>query len=191
MVDNIHSRKRSREEAYWTAEISQELLRLRFRELQHHFDNAQTVADVHEAWGVVASTLNRKTEWGLQVNAVDCSDHFTKLRQQWEESSTIKLHVMMAECFSTRIVDTHQSIEQERTEVDTAQGMLKKSKIVTGIQQVHEVSVSSSADPVPMAQDDKAISSSQPATATSSEPSSSTARDIESFLPLLWTKIDC
>lgn len=29
---------------------------------------------------------------------------------------------------STRIVDTHQLIEHERTEVDTAQGMMKESK---------------------------------------------------------------
>uniref|UniRef100_M4C2J9 Uncharacterized protein n=1 Tax=Hyaloperonospora arabidopsidis (strain Emoy2) TaxID=559515 RepID=M4C2J9_HYAAE len=87
------------EERDWSAEASQELLRLRFRESRGLFDDAQTVADVHEAWSVVASKLNARSEWALRVDAIKCSDHLMKLRQQWQESSAAQLHSMMAECF--------------------------------------------------------------------------------------------
>uniref|UniRef100_A0AAV1TNJ9 Myb-like domain-containing protein n=1 Tax=Peronospora matthiolae TaxID=2874970 RepID=A0AAV1TNJ9_9STRA len=83
----------------WSAEASQELLRLRFRESRGLFDDAQTVADVHEAWSVVASKMNASGKWGPRVDAIECSDHLMKLRQQWQESSTAQLHLMMAECF--------------------------------------------------------------------------------------------
>ncbi|KAI9915260.1 hypothetical protein PsorP6_006891 [Peronosclerospora sorghi] len=96
--------KRIRVETDWSTEASQELLRLRFQQLQRLFDDAQTVADVHEAWGVVASILNTKSEGGLDVDAVMCSNQLIKLGQQWQDgstSSTSKLHLMMIECFCT------------------------------------------------------------------------------------------
>jgi hypothetical protein len=95
---NIHHQKRGREE--WSAQASQELLRLRFRQLRALFDDAQTVADAHEAWGVVACRLNDDERLQMQVDAVKCSDQLTRLRQQWQESDTAQLHLMMAECFS-------------------------------------------------------------------------------------------
>lgn len=112
---NIHRLKRARETATrWSAEASQELLRLRFRELRGLFDDAETVADVHEAWGVVASKLNSQQEhWGMQVDAVICSDQLTKLRQQWQESSTRQLHAMMAECFSKTTPQTQTQQQQQ------------------------------------------------------------------------------
>ncbi|CAI5731420.1 unnamed protein product [Hyaloperonospora brassicae] len=83
----------------WSAETSQELLRLRFRQLRGLFDDAQTVAEVHEAWSVVASTLNAKRDGGLRVDAIKCSEQLMRLRQQWQQSSAAQLHLMMAECF--------------------------------------------------------------------------------------------
>ncbi|KAE9029049.1 hypothetical protein PR001_g9997 [Phytophthora rubi] len=115
---NIH-RKRPREAPpQWRSQASQELLRLRFRELRGLFDDAETLADVHEAWGVVASRLNARD--GLldeQVDAVKCSDQLTRLRQQWQDSSTTQLHLMMAECFSTSVATQPQQQEQRQEPV--------------------------------------------------------------------------
>ena len=86
-------------ESDWSAETSQELLRLRFRQFRGRFDDAQTVAEVHEAWSVVASALTAKSDRGLRVDAIQCSDQLMRLRQQWQQSSTAQLHLMMAECF--------------------------------------------------------------------------------------------
>ncbi|KAG1693006.1 hypothetical protein DVH05_024042 [Phytophthora capsici] len=94
---NIHC-KRSRE-LQWGNEASQELLKLRYKTLRPLFDQAETVADVHEAWGVVASRLNAMESLGMEeVDPVDCSDQLTKLKVQWQDSNT-QLQVMMAECF--------------------------------------------------------------------------------------------
>ncbi|KAL3659443.1 hypothetical protein V7S43_015435 [Phytophthora oleae] len=94
---NIHH-KRSRE-LQWSNEASQELLRLRFKTLRALFDEADTVADVHEAWGVVASRLNAMESLEMEeLDPVKCSDQLTKLRLQWQDSNT-QLHLMMAECF--------------------------------------------------------------------------------------------
>ncbi|KAH7472404.1 uncharacterized protein KRP23_9398 [Phytophthora ramorum] len=108
---NIHRpAKRLRQEAVWSAGASRELLRLRFRKLRGLFDEAQTVADVHEAWGIVATAINENESLGLQADAVTCSDQLTKLRKQWQDSSAAQLHLMMAECFSqSTTVATSQS----------------------------------------------------------------------------------
>ncbi|CAI5707303.1 unnamed protein product [Peronospora effusa] len=174
-MENIRC-KRLREETDWNAEASHELLRLRFQQLRDLFDDAQTVADVHEAWGVVASTLSKKTDYRLQVDAVQCSDQLTKLRKQWQQSSKNQLHVMMAECFNKNIVESQQQHEsmqhlpqiksnfnkameealmQEAEEEKTVDSGLKRSKTVA-VQEVEEVSVSSLSD--------------QAATLSSSEP---------------------
>ncbi|CAI5717645.1 unnamed protein product [Peronospora destructor] len=194
---NIHY-KRLREETSWNAEASHELLRLRFQQLRDLFDDVQTVEDVHEAWDVVASTLSNKTDWGLQVDAVQCSDQLTKLRQQWHASSTNQLHVMMANCFSKNNVESqqqqHESMEQppqvrtnfnkameealmqEVEEEKTAENLLKRSKTVAV--QEKEISVSPPSDPVPLAQAET-LSSPEPIQ-TLSELASPTVHDIES-----------
>ncbi|KAG6612456.1 uncharacterized protein IUM83_10768 [Phytophthora cinnamomi] len=111
---SIH-RKRPREAPLqWRPEASQELLRLRFRQLRALFDGAETVADVHEAWGVVAARINECD--GLldePVDAVKCSDQLTRLRQQWQDNSTAQLHLMMAECFSKSVVAAPTQPQQQ------------------------------------------------------------------------------
>ena len=182
-VENVHC-KHLQKETTWSAEASQELLRLRFRQLRDLFDNAQTVAEVHEAWSVVASTLSSKSDYGLQVDAVKCSDQLTKLRQQWQESSTNQLHVMMAECFSKNVVELqqHQSFEQPlpaRNHFNKAMEeiMLHEVEAKTGKRSkktvVEEVSVVPPPDPVSFGSIE--TFSSPELTLASPEPASSTA----------------
>ncbi|KAG7383409.1 hypothetical protein PHYBOEH_009940 [Phytophthora boehmeriae] len=115
-VGNIHrsaAGKRSRDDADdWDAEGSFWLLQLRFKELRDRFDQAQTVAMVHEAWGLVAQRL--KSVLGLSVNAVECSDQLSNLRQQWEArdgEDDSPLALQMAECFSPDAVGPQPSAE--------------------------------------------------------------------------------
>ncbi|RLN55091.1 hypothetical protein BBP00_00008651 [Phytophthora kernoviae] len=116
-VGNIHrpaTCKRPRDDAdEWDVEGSFWLLQLRFKELRSHFDEAQTVAMVHEAWGLVARRL--KGTLGLSVNAVECSDQLSKLRQQWEtcdgSDEDSPLALQMAEYFSPDAVGPQPSAE--------------------------------------------------------------------------------
>ncbi|KAK1931444.1 Malignant T-cell-amplified sequence 1 [Phytophthora citrophthora] len=109
---NIH-RKRSRE-LQWSNEASQELLKLRYKTLRALFDEAETVADVHEAWGVVASRLNAMENLEMEeLDPVKCSDQLTKLRLLWQDSNT-QLQVMMAECFGQQAMETMQEASPKR-----------------------------------------------------------------------------
>ncbi|ETK97387.1 hypothetical protein F441_00055 [Phytophthora nicotianae CJ01A1] len=110
---NIHRSKRPREETSWSSQASQELLRLRFQTLRTLFDDAETVADVHEAWGVVAARLNDMEEVEMELDAVKCSNQLTRLRHQWQESSTAPLHVLMTECFSKTPILSDRRINRE------------------------------------------------------------------------------
>ncbi|KAG3003667.1 hypothetical protein PC128_g10840 [Phytophthora cactorum] len=156
---NIHRPKRAREELSWSPEASQELLRLRFRTLRTRFDDAETVADVHEAWGVVAARLNDMEGMELDLDAVKCSDQLTRLRQQWQESNTAQLHVMMAECFNKRPIQPLQdgrnaNIAMEETTVQEASAKgspkRKKTAVAEGTPSVTEAEAPLSPEPAPV-----------------------------------------
>ncbi|KAF1795957.1 hypothetical protein GQ600_22758 [Phytophthora cactorum] len=149
---NIHRPKRAREELSWSPEASQELLRLRFRTLRTRFDDAETVADVHEA-------LNDMEGMELDLDAVKCSDQLTRLRQQWQESNTAQLHVMMAECFNKRPIQPLQdgrnaNIAMEETTVQEASAKgspkRKKTAVAEGTPSVTEAEAPLSPEPAPV-----------------------------------------
>ncbi|KAG7392555.1 hypothetical protein PHYPSEUDO_000243 [Phytophthora pseudosyringae] len=153
---NIHrGAKRAREESScWRPQASRELLRLRFRTLRALFDEAQTVADVHEAWGVLASRLNARGGLDEAVDAVKCSDHLTRLRRQWQGSSTAQLHLMMAECFAQQAPAARSNFNSAMEEAERADASPKRKKTPAVAAPTGQTEVATSRTEAPAAQEE-------------------------------------